>query len=66
MEENSRLIHECGRAAMLHLVERLERAGIPIPAHVREDIYTACVAGIETFVIERNRMLRRLYPLGDN
>ena len=66
MEENARRIHECAMATMMHVIERMERAGVSVPPQVRRDVYTACIAGIETYVIERNRMLRRLYPLGGN
>ena len=66
MEENSRLIHDCAIAGMAHVIELLERGGVDIPASEREGVYKACVAIIETYIVERNRMLQRLYPLGGN
>lgn len=66
MEENNRLISDCALCGAMYVRERLERAGVKVPRDVREDIYIACKAAIESYIIERNRMLRRLYPLGGN
>ena len=66
MEENTRLVHDCALAGMVHVIERLERGGIDVPVSEREGVYKACVAIIETYIIERNRTLRRMYPLGGN